>query len=119
VRPLNASVRWHVAASVINSRVYVVATLTVRQGELSRFEEYERQALAIAAEHGGCLERAVRAEGAAGGGHVEVHVLSFPDADALAAFRADTRLEALAIVREAVIAKTEVYIGVKGPAYAT
>lgn len=49
----------------------------------------------------------------------DVHVVRFPDAEALTAYRADPRLRDLAPVRERAIAHTEVLVGEDGPDYAS
>jgi hypothetical protein len=54
------------------------------------FTAYEDAVLPLLAEHGGRLERRLRAPD----GTVEVHVLSFAGEDGLAAYRADPRREA-------------------------
>jgi hypothetical protein len=100
----------------VANRFYVVATLSVRSGEIARFEMYERQALGIAARHGGTLEQAIRSE-VRDGACTEVHVLSFPTPAAFASFRADADIVALVMLRDAVIAKTEVTSGSQVSAY--
>jgi len=44
-------------------------------------------------------------------------VVSFPDADAFAAYRADAELRELLALREESILATEVLVGVDGPDY--
>lgn len=59
---------------------------------LASFEAYEDAVLPLLAEHGGRLERRLRTLD----DRVEVHLLSFPDEAALAAYRADPRRSAAA-----------------------
>ena len=101
----------------------VVARLWLREGaRVAEFEAFEREAVARLAAHGARIERVVRrrGEGEAGatpkGGRAEdapfeVHLLSFPSETAFAAWRADPDVRAMAARREALIARTEVFVG--------
>jgi uncharacterized protein (DUF1330 family) len=53
--------------------------------DLPLFETYESRVLALLGRHGGRLEARLRSTDS----RSEVHILEFPDAAALAAFRAD------------------------------
>ncbi|MBS1825677.1 MAG: DUF1330 domain-containing protein [Acidobacteria bacterium] len=88
--------------------MWVVATLTPRDGDWERFEAYERKAAQILARHGARIVRAIREQGAPGR---EVHVVHFPSPAALEAYRADPDTAALAAEREAAIALTELILG--------
>jgi uncharacterized protein (DUF1330 family) len=105
--------------ALIPPRIFVVATLRIRPGQLSQFEAYERQALAIASRHGGQLEQSIRSTSLAEGENVEVHVLTFPSEAMFAAYRADPVLVSLSALREAAISSTDILVGVEAPAYAT
>jgi hypothetical protein len=49
----------------------------------------------------------------------EIHVVSFPDQEKFAAYRADREASSMASEREAVVLKTIVVTGIRGPSYAT
>jgi uncharacterized protein (DUF1330 family) len=96
----------------------LVVTLTVRPGALDAFRAFERQAARIMARHGGAIERAVYIPPAQPGApSQEVHLVSFPSPEALAAYRADPALQALASLREAAVLHTEILTGEEGPRY--
>jgi hypothetical protein len=61
-------------------------------GRLADFDAYEARVLPLLAEHGGRLERRLRAVD----GSLEAHVVSFPGEAELAAYRADPRRAAAA-----------------------
>jgi hypothetical protein len=68
---------------------------------------YEDQVLALVPDHGGRVIQRARSSGA-GGYPLEVHLLEFPSPQALDAYVADGRRQALAGDRDRAIAKTEV-----------
>ena len=68
---------------------------------------YEDQVLAFVPDHGGRVIQRARSSGA-GGYPLEVHILEFPSPQALDAYVADGRRQALAGDRDRAIAKTEV-----------
>ena len=82
----------------------LVAMLEIR--ELAAFRRFEHAAAAIMARHGGAIERALLLEGAP---QRELHVVRFPDAAALAAYRADPELRALGELRAAGVASTQIW----------
>lgn len=65
----------------------VVLIARVPARGIERFRLYEDAVIPLIAEHGGELQRRLRSED----GGTEVHLVAFPTADALAAFRADPR----------------------------
>lgn len=96
----------------------LIAILTVRPGATAAFRAFEARAAAIIAGHGGAIERVIVIPPATADAPLrEVHVVTFPDAAALAAYRADPALAALAADRAAAIAATEVLIGHDAPPY--
>src|SRR5689334_22358438 len=96
----------------------LVVTLTIRPGALEAFRDFETRAAAIMAKHGGAIERAIYVPPAREGESArEVHIVSFPDEASFAAYRADEALTALAPLRSAAIAQTEVLVGEAGPEY--
>jgi hypothetical protein len=101
-------------AAYADGTLVVVAVLTLVPGRLDAFRAFEREAAAIMARHGAAIERAVYIPGEP---QREVHVLRFPDPEAFAAYRADPALAALAVLRDSVIAATEVFVGEDGPSY--
>ena len=96
----------------------LVAILTVRRRELERFRTYEEEAARVMAKHGGAIERTV-VIAPAGDEELlkEVHVVTFPDEQALAAYRADAELAAAAPLRESSVVATEILVGEDGPDY--
>ncbi len=66
------------------------------EGGLDSFEAYESAVLPLLAEHGGCLERRLRTPD----DRVEAHLITFPDSEALTAYRADPRRAAAAPLLE-------------------
>ena len=97
----------------MNQRTVVVALLRIRPGQAVAFTRYETKACAIAARHGGRLERRI-ATGqpvTEDPGEEEVHVWSFRDRAAFDAFQNDPALGLLADLRSRAIAKTTVLFG--------
>ena len=95
-----------------------IVILTVRPEALDAFRAFEHQAARIMARHGGAIERVVVVKPAAPETqHKEVHLVTFPSAEAFAAYRADPALKALAPLREASVVSTETWEGEEGPTY--
>jgi len=96
----------------------LVVTLAVRRDALDAFRAFERGAAALMARHGDRIERTVvgTADDTAGV-LTEVHVVTFPHADALAAYRADPGLRDIAHLREASVVRTDILVGEDGPDY--
>jgi uncharacterized protein (DUF1330 family) len=96
----------------------VVAILGVRRGARAEFERFERAAARIMRRHGGAIERTVVASAPTEAlTETEIHLVSFPDAERFAAYRADPELAALSALRDQAIASTTVYLGEPGPVY--
>lgn len=73
-----------------DARLALVVTLTVRRGAVSQFREFERHAARIMSRHGGAIERTVvESENDATDVFREIHIVSFPDQSAFAAYRTD------------------------------
>jgi len=98
------------------SRLTFIVSIWLKGNDVAGFEAFERQAATIMAAHGGRVENVVRC-GGEGGTPFEVHVVSFPDAAAAGAYRADPRLAKLLPLRDRVIARTEVWTGQQRSAY--
>jgi uncharacterized protein (DUF1330 family) len=97
-----------------------VVSLWIRPGSTAAFEVYERKAARIMRKYGGSIEKVIRIGQEGWSEHpFEIHVVSFPDQEKFAAYRADQEIASLAPDREAVILKTIVVTGVGGPAYVT
>ena len=97
----------------------LVVILTVRRQALEAFRRFEHHAAQTMADHGGRIERTVVVDTPETPGLLkEVHVVTFPDAAALRAYRSDDRLVALGHLREASVVHTEVLAGEDGPSYA-
>jgi uncharacterized protein (DUF1330 family) len=100
--------------------VLIVAVLTVRRARAEEFRRFETAAAQIMARHGGAIERTVRLDPAPADDPErfrELHLVRFRDAAAFGAYRADPELAALAPLREAAIAATEIWTGTDGPTY--
>ena len=93
--------------------VIVIASLKIKDGQRPRFDEFERQALAIMQQHGGELLRALKPVALLPPGELpdEVHVLCFPSQEALDLYREDPNLKALAPLRAEAIAATHLLVG--------
>jgi hypothetical protein len=103
----------------MSERTVLVASLWIRVGAVAQFEAFERRVAAIQARHGGRIERAIRVAGPAANAAepFEVHVVSFPTPQALAAYRADPQLSALADLRATIFTRTTFVEGTDVPVY--
>lgn len=96
----------------------LVAILTVRRDAIEAFRAYEARAAAVMARYGGAIERTVvTAPDASGSSFKEIHLVTFPDELALAAYRSDAELGTVAHLRDASVLETEILIGEEGPTY--
>lgn len=89
----------------------VIAFLYAGDGGLDALRNFEARVLLIAADHGGRLESAfIPADEpcTVDPPPDEVHILTFPAAEAFQAYRGDARHAELAPVRERAIRRTEV-----------
>lgn len=83
-------------------------------GQEGRLSAYEDQVLALIQEYGGAVVSRVRRVGADADADAdaeqpyEVHVIELPDQTAMDDYLADLRRTALASIREAVVARTQV-----------
>jgi hypothetical protein len=82
------------------------AVLRVPSDGLAAFQAYEDAVLPLLADHGGSLRRRLRTAD----GLTEIHLIQFPSAVALDAFRADPRRAAQAPLFEASGATAEMWI---------
>jgi hypothetical protein len=88
----------------------LVVSLWLRDAAVEAFEAFERQVAPIMAAHGGRIDNVVRC-GGEDGAPFEVHVVTWPGAAALKAYREDPRTLALRALRDRAIARTEVWSG--------
>jgi uncharacterized protein (DUF1330 family) len=86
--------------------VTLCVLLWARPGAESGLIAYEDQVLGIASGYGGRVLQRARSEG--DGQPLEIQLLEFPTAQAVAEFMADGRRQALADERDRVVARTEV-----------
>ncbi|HVN28679.1 MAG TPA: DUF1330 domain-containing protein [Candidatus Binataceae bacterium] len=93
-------------------KVVIVAALYVHPGHEKEFEVFETAAETIINRHGGRLERRIGFPAGANPDHPhEVHLVTFPDEDSFAHYRADTDLQALAELRARAIRQTVIWMG--------
>lgn len=95
-----------------------VALLTVRKRALEAFRAFETHAAMVMSDYGGRIERTVVVNPEESPDEViEIHLLSFPDEKAFAAYRRDSRLGQLDHLRKQSVLRTELYVGEDGPEY--
>jgi uncharacterized protein (DUF1330 family) len=94
----------------------LVAILTVRRDSIEKFRDYEARAVEVMKKHGGRLERTV-VVAADGSPELvkEIHLVTFPNENAFAAYRKDERLTKSAHLRDQSVVHTELYVGEDGP----
>jgi uncharacterized protein (DUF1330 family) len=102
-----------------NQAILLLVELFVHPGRAAEFRRFETEAARIMRRHGGRIDRVIRPTGPARGDALphEIHLVSFASAAGLEAYRADPELRALAPLREAAIARTEVTTGTDGDPY--
>lgn len=81
----------------------LLVKLTITKGKRAEFEAYERSAAAILSDYSGAITLAFQPDDEPG---AEWHVVTFPDAAALAAYRQDERVAALKSQRDTLITST-------------
>jgi hypothetical protein len=94
----------------------LVVSIWLKGNDVAGFEEFERQAATLMAAHGGRVDNVVRC-GGTNGAPFEVHVVSFPGAADMQAYRDDPRLAKLLPLRERVIARTDIWVGERRTPY--
>ena len=98
----------------------LVAILTVRKDAIEKFRAFETHAAGVMKEHGGRIERTIVVAPEGSPDVIkEIHVLTFPDAEALAQYRNDKRLAELAHLRDESVTHTELLAGEEGSSYGT
>jgi len=104
----------------MNERHILVVSLWLKNNDVSAFEAFERKAAKAMAEFDGRIERAIRISGTEHEGDrpFEVHIVSFPSAEAFQLYRQSSESRNLAVVRDSVISKAVVLTGSEVKAYA-
>ena len=96
----------------------LLATLTVHPDRVEAYKDYERLAARIMAKHGGRIERVVElAPDPEDQFYRETHLVTFPDKNALTAYRNNPDFMALASRRESCILATAIRYGEEGAGY--
>jgi len=96
----------------------LIAILTVRKEAQEKFRAFEAHAAAVMKMHGGRIERTiVVAPDGSPDVFREIHVVTFPSAQAFAEYRNDPRLGQVAHLREDSVLNTEIFLGEEGPTY--
>ena len=97
----------------MDTRLTLVVMLFVHAGHECGFEEFESSAAEIMRRHGGAIERRIRCAGRPDSGEpYEVHIVTFPDQQALDRYRQDPELQRLGELRARAIHHTVVWQGV-------
>ena len=97
----------------------LVAILTVRREAIDKFRAYEAHAAQVMKKHGGRFERTVVVVPEGSPELMkEIHVVTFPNEQAFAAYRKDERLTKFAHLRDESVVHTELFVGEDGPRYA-
>jgi len=96
----------------------LVVILTVLEAKADDFRAFERAAARVMAAYGGAIERAIVVPPEPGVDTFrEVHIVTFPDAEAFAAYRADPRMAEVRHLRESSVVNTVLMEGEHGPDY--
>ena len=96
----------------------LVAIMTVRKAAETKFRAFETHAAGVMEAHGGRIERTiVVAPDGSPDVFKEIHVVTFPDAQAFARYRRDPQLGQVAHLRDDSVVNTEIFIGEEGPTY--
>ena len=97
----------------------LVAILTVRREAIDKLRAYEAHAAQVMKKHGGRFERTVVVVPEGSPELMkEIHVVTFPNEQAFAAYRKDERLTKFAHLRDESVVDTELFVGEDGPSYA-
>ena len=96
----------------MDTRLTLVVMLFIHAGHESGFEVFESNAAEIMRRYGGAIERRIRCAGQPDSGEpYEVHIVTFPDQQALDRYRKDPELAQLAELRAKAIHHTVVWQG--------
>jgi uncharacterized protein (DUF1330 family) len=105
---------------MMNERFVLVVSFWLKDGDLTRFEAFERDAALRMVTYGGRIERAIRIDEYDGKADhpFEVHIVSFPDRSAFRAYQQDPDTHNLASLRSEVISRSSVLAGYDVEIYA-
>src|SRR5271169_3838780 len=93
------------------NRVTIVAALFIHPGREAEFEQFETAAESIMQRYGGHLERRIGFPSSTDSDQPhEVHIVTFPDQESFAGYRADADLQARAELRTRAIRQTIAWI---------
>src|SRR6266851_5129744 len=93
-------------------RLTLIVPLYIYDGREAEFEEFESAAARAMKRYGGAIDRRIRCTPSADNSQpYEVHVVTFPDAQAFERYRADDELKGLADLRARAIRATTVWSG--------
>jgi len=96
----------------------LVVIMTVRKDAIAQFRSFESKAAAAITRYGGAIERTVVVQMADRNDlFKEVHLVTFPSADAFSAYRQDRSMQEIAHLRNEAVLETEILVGEKGPDY--
>jgi uncharacterized protein (DUF1330 family) len=97
----------------------LVVILTVRREAIEKFRTFERHAARAVERHGGRIERTVVVAADDMPDVIkEIHVVTFPNEQAFAAYQTDEQLAQFAHLRDQSVVHTELLAGEDGPSYA-
>ncbi len=93
--------------------IVLVVLLYIRPGKEAEYRAYAAQAAALMAEYGGDIQQAMAPYAVLGKLRApdEVHLITFPDQAALAAYESDPRAAALRVRRDDALADTILILG--------
>ena len=96
----------------MNRKLTLIVALYINPGREAEFEKFESAASAIMLRHGGRLERRIGCADEAGDDNPhEIHIISFPDLEALDRYRHDEELRGMAALRASAIKAMTVWMG--------
>ncbi len=104
----------------MSERYILIVSLWLKNNDISGFEALERQAAKAIDKFDGRIERAIRISGTEYEGDrlFEIHIVSFPNAEAFPMYRQSSESRNLAVVRDRVISKSVVLAASEVKAYA-
>lgn len=96
----------------------LVVILAVRKEAVDQFRVFERKAATVMAKHGGAIERTVVISPTHNDEFLkEVHIVTFPNQGAFAAYQQDEDLKPIAHLRQGSVVSTQIMAGEDGPNY--
>jgi len=102
----------------LDNKLTLVVALYVHPGHETEYEQFESAAARIMGRYGGRIERRIRCVAPADDTRPhEVHVVTFPDAQAFVRYRGDAELKGLAELRARAIRETTVWSGADLPPF--